>query len=459
MALFTTDTTDDPQAEDHLAMWRGRVLARPHARERAVELTMSAGFVVAAVGIATLAPANRPLDLVALCVLVLVCAVVSQVQFEIGTGFTIPAVLMLFPMLNTLPARVVPLAMAAAYLLSFAYDAVRRRRHLGRVVNVPAQAWHAVGPALVVAFSDPGPLGWEDWSVAAVALLAYVGCDAAASLGVDRVAFHVPVRSQLVSSAWIYTTDVLLAPMGFALAVAVDGEPVRTFVVLPLCGLLAIFALERRHRVDHALELSQAYRGTAMLLGNVVEADHEYTGSHSRDVVELALEVGRRLGLSPRALRNLEFGALLHDVGKISVPKQIIDKPGKLSEEEWAIMKTHTVEGQRMLDSVGGVLGEVGVIVRGSHEDYDGTGYPDGLAGDAIPIESRICSACDAFSAMTTDRSYRKGMPVPTAVAELRRCAGTQFDPGVVDVLVDLLGAAALEPLPAAPQPVAVAVA
>jgi hypothetical protein len=457
MTWLTYDISADPQAEDHLAMWRTRVLARPPARERAVELTMSCGFVAAAVAIAALAPSNRPLDLVALAVLVLVCAAVSQVQFEIGTGFTIPTVLMLFPMLFVLPARVVPLAMATAYLLCFIYDAARGRRHLGRVVNVPAQAWHAAGPALVVALSDTGTLTWSDWPVAVAAFLAYVICDAAASLGVDRVAFQVPVRSQLVSSAWIYFIDVLLAPMGFALAVAVAGEALRTLVVLPLCGVLAIFALERRRRVDQALELSQAYRRTALLLGDVVEADHKYTGAHSRDVVELALEVGRRLGLTPRSLRNLEFGALLHDVGKIAVPKQIIDKRGKLDHEEWAIMKTHTVEGQRMLDSIGGVLGEVGVIVRGSHEDYDGTGYPDGLVGDSIPIESRICCACDAFSAMTTDRSYRKAMPIAEAIEELQRNAGSQFDPHVVDVLIGVIGQAGPQPPLRAPDPLAVA--
>jgi HD-GYP domain-containing protein (c-di-GMP phosphodiesterase class II) len=176
-----------------------------------------------------------------------------------------------------------------------------------------------------------------------------------------------------------------------------------------------------------------------MLLGDVVETDDAYTGSHSRDVVELAVEVGRRMGLGADALRDLEFGALLHDVGKIAVPKEIINKPGKLTPEEWAIMKRHTIEGQRMLENVGGVLARVGVIVRASHEDYDGGGYPDGLAGSDIPIEARICSTCDAFSAMTTDRSYRAAMPLQDALAELRRCSGTQFDPAVVVTLITVL--------------------
>ena len=172
-----------------------------------------------------------------------------------------------------------------------------------------------------------------------------------------------------------------------------------------------------------------------MLLGDVVEADDAYTGSHSRDVVTLVLDVANRLGLSARDRRDAEFAALLHDIGKIKVPGEIINKPGKLTDEEWAIMKTHTVEGERLLSQVGGLLGNAGRIVRSCHEDWDGTGYPDGLAADDIPLVARIVRACDAFSAMTTDRSYRKARPTDEALAELRRCSGTDFDPVVVEAL------------------------
>ena len=172
-----------------------------------------------------------------------------------------------------------------------------------------------------------------------------------------------------------------------------------------------------------------------MLLGDVVEADDAYTGSHSRDVVTLVLDVAARLGLDARERRDAEFAALLHDIGKIKIPTEIINKPGKLTDDEWAIMKTHTVEGERLLSQVGGILGNVGRIVRSCHEDWDGTGYPDGLAGEEVPLVARIVRACDAFSAMTTDRSYRKARPVEEAIAELRRCAGTDFDPVVVEAL------------------------
>jgi HD-GYP domain-containing protein (c-di-GMP phosphodiesterase class II) len=200
-------------------------------------------------------------------------------------------------------------------------------------------------------------------------------------------------------------------------------------------GLLGFFARERQVRIDHAIELGQAYRGTAFLLGDVVEADDAYTGSHSRDVVSLVLAVCDQLALDARERRDAEFVALLHDVGKIRVPSEIINKPGALTPEERAIINMHTIEGERLLSQVGGILGNVGRIVRSCHEDWDGTGYPDGLVGEDIPLVARIVRCCDAFSAMTTDRPYRKARSVGEALEELRRCSGTDFDPQVVEAL------------------------
>jgi len=200
------------------------------------------------------------------------------------------------------------------------------------------------------------------------------------------------------------------------------------------------FARERRSRLDNALELSHAYRGTALLLGDMVEADDAYTGAHSQDVLSLVVAVSDRLGLDDDARRDAELTALLHDVGKVKVPKEILNKPGALTPEERAIVEQHTVDGERMLDRVGGLLGHIGHLVRSCHERWDGAGYPDGLAGGAIPLVSRIVCACDAFSAMTADRPYRRALSLEAAVAELRRCAGTQFDPAVVDALVSAVG-------------------
>ena len=202
------------------------------------------------------------------------------------------------------------------------------------------------------------------------------------------------------------------------------------------------------HTLAGALELSQAYRGTAYLLGDVVEADDEYTGNHSRSVVELSVRVADKMGLDAHERRRVEFAALLHDVGKIRISNEIINKPGALTDEEWEVMRTHTIRGQELLDKVGGVLGEVGAIVRASHERWDGTGYPDRLSGPSIPLAARIVSCCDAFNAMTTERSYRLPMSQEVALRELVDNAGTQFDPHVVKTLIAVIHRSVITVLP-----------
>jgi putative nucleotidyltransferase with HDIG domain len=210
-------------------------------------------------------------------------------------------------------------------------------------------------------------------------------------------------------------------------------------LIAPLFGVLRLFSKERHDRLQQLVELNDAYRGTALLLGDVVEADDTYTGVHCKGVVRLALDVATELGLDADRPRNVEFGALLHDVGKIAVPKEIINKPGTLDDREWAILKTHTIESQKMLEKIGGFMREIGAIVRASHERWDGTGYPDGLSGDTIPLEARIVSACDVFNAMRTTRSYRKAMPLSAAIAELNDCGGSQFDPRVIRAVLKVV--------------------
>jgi diguanylate cyclase (GGDEF)-like protein len=152
---------------------------------------------------------------------------------------------------------------------------------------------------------------------------------------------------------------------------------------------------------------------------------------HMRGVAELSATVGLRLGVSGEALKQLLLAAELHDVGKLAIPDAVLAKPGALNAEEWAFVRQHTLIGQRILAGAP-AMREVGKIVRATHERWDGSGYADGLAGEAIPLAARIIAVCDAFSAMTSDRPYRQAVAVATALDELRRCAGTQFDPKVV---------------------------
>ena len=448
MSTPILEPTHDSEAELLLEATRARVGTAFDRREVVVEGLVAASLVAVAVALAVFSPGDGTFSIGISVVLIVLYAVARQVGFEIGTGYTCPVILVLVPMLFLLPPQLVPAHVAAGLLVGALVSRSRGRRLGARAVLAVGLSWHAVGPALVFVVAGVTSPDLADWPVYLLALGAMFVTDAAVSSFPERVALGVPLRAVVRPTLWVYAVDAALAPIGFLCAYLAVDASIGVLLVMPLIGLLWLFARERSWRIDQAIELSGAYRGTALLLGNVMEYDHDYTGAHSRDVVELALAVGQRLRLNPVQLRNLEFGALLHDVGKIAVPKAIINKPGPLDDAEWEVIRRHTIEGQRMLDSVGGVLTRVGVIVRASHEDYDGTGYPDGLAGDAIPIEARICSACDAFSAMTTDRAYRPAMSEPEALAELRRCAGTQFDPRVVAVLQTFLSTSRSEAAP-----------
>jgi diguanylate cyclase (GGDEF)-like protein len=151
-----------------------------------------------------------------------------------------------------------------------------------------------------------------------------------------------------------------------------------------------------------------------------------------RDIGELALAVGRELHMGPEGLDEVARAAELHDVGKIAVPDAILDKPGPLDPVEWSFMRRHPLIGERILLAAP-ALRPVARLVRSSHERWDGTGYPDGLTGDQIPLGARVVSVCDAFDAMTSERPYREAVSDTDAMEELRHCAGTQFDPMVVD--------------------------
>jgi HD-GYP domain-containing protein (c-di-GMP phosphodiesterase class II) len=161
----------------------------------------------------------------------------------------------------------------------------------------------------------------------------------------------------------------------------------------------------------------------------------------------MSVLVADKMELDPQERRQVEIAALLHDVGKIAIPNEIVNKPGPLTDEEWDVMRTHAARGQELLDKAG-VLGEIGVIVRASHERWDGTGYPDGLSGPSIPLAARIVSCCDAFTAMTTKRSYRMPMSQEVALRELVDNAGAQFDPHVVRALISVLRGIVISTLP-----------
>jgi HD-GYP domain-containing protein (c-di-GMP phosphodiesterase class II) len=402
-------------------------------------VALAGAFLAAAICGAILLPPVRHFSPAAAIVAVVVYAAVSRVRFEVSNFYVFPTQLVLVPMLFTLPTRSVPLFVLAGLLLGKSPELVRGTLAPSKMYLSFIDAWHSIGPVLVISLAGAAAPSWTHVPLYLAALAAQFGADLVPGAIWSRTAFGVSPVEHAHSMRVTFLVDAALAPVGLVVAIAAGARVWAVLVVLPLVVLLQFFARERQVRIDHALELGNAYRGTAMLLGDVIEADDEYTGAHSRDVVGLVLGVADRLGLDPKERQRAEFAALLHDVGKVKIPPDIINKPGPLDNTERALMNTHTIVGQTMLEQIGGLLGDIGGIVRSCHEHWDGAGYPDGLVGEAIPFEARIVCACDAWSAMTTDRAYRRALPVELALAELHACAGTQFDPNVVDALVAVL--------------------
>jgi HD-GYP domain-containing protein (c-di-GMP phosphodiesterase class II) len=250
------------------------------------------------------------------------------------------------------------------------------------------------------------------------------------------------------------TTTNAEGPVIFAVPLAVDG------------GLVGAVALARRDAAcaggaDLALltavagQLEMAVRGARMVrrleatnlemvqaLATAMEAKDRYTATHAENIATMAVAVGRYLRLEEGELRELEYAAVLHDVGKIGVPGHILNKPDTLTALEYARVTQHTAIGERIVSRVD-YLRPVARIIRAAHERWDGAGYPDGLAGEEIPLLARILFVCDAYDAMTSDRRYRKALPDEEALDELTAGAGTQFDPAIVDAFMAVIRAQA----------------
>jgi HD-GYP domain-containing protein (c-di-GMP phosphodiesterase class II) len=433
--LVSTTAEFDPAHEGLIEDGRSRRFNRLATPELWGSVVTGGAFLAVALPFALLYDSARAPGPITMAALIVGYALVYKVEFEIGSGLAIATQLVFVPMVFLLPLGLVPLCVAAGMLLGDVVEVFEGKISFERVLVRLGNASYAIGPVLVLALAGEPEPSLDRWPVFVLALSAQFAFDFANAAAHARIAHGISPRVFIRHLATAWLVDAALAPVALLAAIVAFTDQWALLLVLPLAALLQTFARERRARVDHALELSHAYRGTALLLGDVVEADDAYTGSHSRDVVSLSVAVAEELGLDARARRDTEFVALLHDVGKIRIPKEIINKPGPLTPIERQRMETHTIAGEEMLERVGGVLGTVGSIVRSCHERWDGDGYPDRLAGAQIPLVARIVCCCDAFSAITTDRPYRRARSVGEALVELRRCAGSQFDPQVVTAL------------------------
>ena len=407
---------------------------------------MAVAFLAVAVPLAvTAAWASPDLPAVAMCVAVYAAA--SVVEFEVGTGSAVPTQLVLVPMLFVLPLGIVPLAAAGGYV-------DRRPRPRG----VPPRRSRPAPLVLagIVLRTRSGPV---------VVLMAAGGGDARlGSLAGVRggVRRAVRLRRGQHDHRRRHARSGCARPCRCARSAGCTGS-MRSWrrsgwrshagglddAAAILVGgpardrACALFARDRRARTDALIDLGRTYRGTALVLGDVIEADDTYTGTHSRNVLELSLAVADALRLDGATRREVEFTSLLHDIGKLRIPNSIIQKPGPLTPAERALIETHTLEGERILGQIGGFLGHIGRMVRSCHERWDGGGYPDGLTGERIPVAARIVSCCDAFDAMTSDRPYRRARSTQFALGELAAGAGSQFDPAVVAAVAAIVAGGA----------------
>jgi HD-GYP domain-containing protein (c-di-GMP phosphodiesterase class II) len=198
------------------------------------------------------------------------------------------------------------------------------------------------------------------------------------------------------------------------------------------------------HRAELIADLEGTFMTTLAALASTVEAKDDYTAAHGQDVAELAERVALQMGLTATAARDVRYAAMLHDVGKIVVPREILLKPGPLDEAEWEVMRSHAAVGGELVARID-AFAHLAPAVRASHERWDGGGYPDGLAGEDIPLAARIIAACDTYDAIITDRPYRPGRTPAEARAELVRVAGSQLDSRACEALLAELAAAESE--------------
>ncbi len=277
-----------------------------------------------------------------------------------------------------------------------------------------------------------------------------------------RRALDGQVQWQLVRSGQETDADHNRVEVFVPVVVAGDDHPVAVYDVLSdladlepvllklkqavwasvVLGILVLYAalFTIVHKASRDLELQQAtlrraFVGTIQSLANAMDARDTATGNHSSRVGEYAEAIARAMGLSKREARDAQVAGFLHDIGKIGIRDGILTKQGPLTREEWALMRNHPLVGYEILQPVP-ISERIKLAIRHSHEWWDGRGYPEGLAGEQIPVLARVVAVADAFEALTTDRPYRAARPPQKAVEEILRCTGTQFDPQVVEAFL-----------------------
>lgn len=348
---------------------------------------------------------------------------------------------------------------------SVSIEDVKQRRPLSAIlintgqllVSISVGAWLYValgGRILLSANGEYVPLGADDFptaliAMAAAGLLSY-GMNVVLVSSAVSISRRASFRSAATSGLALLPTQFSLALVGLLMAqvLAIAAVTLPLFVFPQIVG---------RQFYQRYLGLRGAFRDTVKSLVGALEAKDPYTRGHSFRVADYAVQIGRAAGLTEESLYKLEHAALLHDLGKLSMPTAILAKPGALTSEEFEMMRSHPARGAEILAKLP-PLRDLTETVRCHHERMDGRGYPNGLAALDIPRMSRILAVADSYDAMTTTRAYRAGLSEREAVAELGACSGTQFDPEFVSALLGILDApnggpaTEMKPLPVSQQ-------
>ena len=285
-----------PEVQRLLAASQARPARALAARELRNELVVGGAFTIAAIALAVLAPGSKSVDAGELVLVLAGLAIASRVVFQVGSCYTMPTQIAFVPALFVLPPAVVPLVVAAALLVGRSIDVAQGTRRPSRLLNALGDSWFSLGPAVVLVLAGSPAANAVGAGVLLAALAAQLLVDALASRAREALHGGASLGEQLSQSVWIYFVDALLSPLGFGIALAASIEPAAITLGWPMFLLLAVFARERDERLASLLELSEAYRGTARVLGEVVEHDDAYTAAHIRGVAELAAAVADRPG-------------------------------------------------------------------------------------------------------------------------------------------------------------------
>jgi HD domain len=427
-----------------LSAWRRRIAMPMEERESVVVGTLALGYLAAAIGIAFALPAGR--DVEPLIVLALFAAYVgvSRIRFDVGAGYVSAEQLVYVPLLFVAPLPLVLLLVPVAFALSDLPDIVAGRAHRDRWMNALADSWFVIGSVSVLGLFAPGDPQGEHAAVYLGALAAQVGVGTAAALAREHFVGRLSVRDELRSAATAYQLDVLLSPVGLALAFAAAefGSLALAALVPAAWGLSALSRLHRT-RCDRLIAEHDAYWQRFLRDARRLERCARGDVSHDwRCMPELALAVGAELRLATEARVNLAQAA--QAAAQTTAPSGDGDTCSDTLAAERRLRRAAALIRGRLYHAgverlLSGLtfdgISQQAELVRSSSERFDGNGAPDGLRGQEIPLGARILACCRAYSAMTSGSPDRLPMSAETAVEELRRASGSRFDPAIVDAL------------------------